>query len=63
MIKIHIENMWRLVLPQGCNFPNKADHDAMTNSIIQLSGKVESMRKDKAALEVLSARNMGNILN
>ncbi|MFA6940868.1 MAG: hypothetical protein WCQ54_07805 [Clostridiaceae bacterium] len=37
---------------------NRADHDAMSNSIIQLSGKVENMRKDMAALEIVSARNM-----
>lgn len=44
-----------------CKLEDKADHDAMSNSIIQLSGKFENMRKDMAALEVVSARNMENI--
>lgn len=44
-----------------CKLEDKADHDVISNSIIQLSGKFENMRKDMAALEVVSARNMENI--
>ncbi|EPY2277498.1 hypothetical protein ACXAT3_002241 [Clostridium sporogenes] len=40
---------------------NKAEHDKLSNDIIQLSGKVENMRKDLATVEVVTARNMENI--
>ncbi|WP_278320155.1 hypothetical protein [Clostridium sporogenes] len=33
----------------------------MSNDIMQLSGKVENMRKDLATVEVVTARNMENI--
>ncbi|HDK7155675.1 TPA: hypothetical protein PTV43_000786 [Clostridium botulinum] len=40
---------------------NKVEHDKLSNDIIQLSGKVENMRKDLATVEVVTARNMENI--
>ncbi|AZV55936.1 hypothetical protein [Clostridium sp. AWRP] len=40
---------------------NKAEHDKLSNDMIQLSGKVEDMRKDLATVEVVTARNMENI--
>ncbi|MBD5639110.1 hypothetical protein HYI18_11010 [Clostridium botulinum] len=40
---------------------NKSEHDKLSNDIIQLSGKVENMRKDLATVEVVTARNMENI--
>lgn len=42
---------------------NKAEHDKMFNEIAHLSGKVESMRKDLATVEIVTARNMENIAN
>lgn len=40
---------------------NKAEHDKLNNDIIHLSEKVEEMRKDLAAVEIVTARNMQNI--
>lgn len=61
-IKVQQEEQSRILrILEDKAVTNKADHDVMSNSIIKLSGKVESMRKDLAALEVVSARNMENI--
>lgn len=40
---------------------NKAEHDKLSNEMAHISEKVESMRKDLATVEVVTARNMENI--
>lgn len=40
---------------------NKGEHDKLFNDIANLSGSIENMRKDLLTVEVVTARNMGNI--
>ncbi|WP_185651491.1 hypothetical protein [Clostridium sp. DJ247] len=40
---------------------NKSEHDRMFNDIAYIKGETESIRKDLAAVEIVTARNMENI--
>lgn len=40
---------------------NKAEHDKFSNEIAQLTGEIQSMRKDLSTVEIVTARNMESI--
>ncbi|WP_032122620.1 hypothetical protein [Clostridium amazonitimonense] len=40
---------------------NRAEHDKMFNEIAHIKGETESIRKDLAAVEIVTARNMENL--
>ncbi|MBU5592526.1 hypothetical protein KQI89_12245 [Clostridium sp. MSJ-4] len=40
---------------------NRAEHDKMFNEIAHIKGETESIRKDLAAVEIVTARNMESL--